>query len=70
MVSYTIAMIARLVCLALCLVVPGWWVLIPAAGVILLPAIAVMTANIVTAPDARRHTRHSLHLPALPGRKS
>ncbi len=67
MVSYLIAMIARLVCLALCFVVPGWWVLLPAAGVIILPAIAVMAANIVKSPDARRHAQATPHFPSLSG---
>ena len=48
----------RLVCLFLCFVVPGWWVLIPAAGVIVLPLIAVALANVVKAPGARNATAH------------
>ncbi len=67
MVSYLVAMVARLVCLALCFVVPGWWVLLPAAGVIILPAIAVMTANIVRSPDSRRLARAEPHYPSLSG---
>lgn len=70
MMSYLVAMAARLVCLVLCFVVPGWWVILPAAGVIVLPAIAVMAANIVKSPDVRRHSRATAHFPSLPGRQS
>jgi hypothetical protein len=45
MLKYTIAMAVRVVCLALCLVVPGWWLLIPAAGAVFLPYFAVVIAN-------------------------
>ncbi|TPW96281.1 DUF3099 domain-containing protein [Schumannella luteola] len=45
MLKYTIAMSIRVVCIALCLVAPGWWLLLPAAGAILLPYFAVIIAN-------------------------
>ena len=45
MIKYTVAMAIRVVCIVLCLVVPGWWVLIPAAGAIFLPYLAVVLAN-------------------------
>ncbi|QEO10058.1 DUF3099 domain-containing protein [Protaetiibacter larvae] len=45
MIKYTIAMSIRVVCLALCLVVPGWWLLIPAVGAVFLPYFAVVIAN-------------------------
>lgn len=54
MIKYTAAMLIRAVCIALCLVVPGWWALLPAAGAVFLPYIAVVIANNVrTAPQAR-----------------
>jgi hypothetical protein len=42
MIQYTVAMSIRIV---LCLVVPGWWRLLPAVGAIVLPYIAVVLAN-------------------------
>ena len=53
MVAYSISMALRLVCLFLCLVVPGWWVLIPAVGVIVLPIVGglVRVLLLVTVPD-------------------
>jgi hypothetical protein len=45
MVRYSIAMGIRVICIALCLVTPGWWLLIPAAGAIFLPYVAVVVAN-------------------------
>ena len=45
MIKYTIAMSLRVVCLGLCLVVPGWWLLIPALGAVFLPYFAVIIAN-------------------------
>lgn len=45
MVSYSITMLIRIVCIGLCLVVPGWWALIPAFGAVLLPYFAVIIAN-------------------------
>jgi hypothetical protein len=45
MLKYTLAMGIRVVCIALCLVVPGWWLLIPAAGAVFLPYFAVVIAN-------------------------
>lgn len=70
MVSYTISMALRLVCLYLCFVFQGWWVLIPATGVIVLPAIAVMLANVVSAPGSQATTKSVLNLPSIgSGRK-
>ena len=45
MIKYTVAMSIRVVCIALCLVAPGWWLLLPAAGAVLLPYFAVVIAN-------------------------
>jgi hypothetical protein len=45
MLKYTIAMTIRVVCIALCLVAPGWWLLLPAAGAVFLPYFAVVIAN-------------------------
>jgi len=45
-VKYTIAMSIRVLCLVSLLFVHGWWLLIPAAGAILLPYFAVVIANV------------------------
>ncbi|MEN9740860.1 MAG: hypothetical protein RLZ72_1126 [Actinomycetota bacterium] len=58
-------MALRLVCLFLCFVVPGWWVLIPVIGVIVLPAIAVMLANVTHAPGVKKATAHTNNRPSL-----
>lgn len=50
MVSYSISMSLRLVCLFLCFIVPGWWVILPVIGVIVLPLVGVALAN-VTDPN-------------------
>lgn len=45
MLQYTISMAIRLVCIGLCFIVEGWFLLIPVAGAILLPYVAVVKAN-------------------------
>jgi len=49
-VKYTIAMSIRVLCLISLLFVHGWWLVIPAAGAILLPYFAVVIANVSGAP--------------------
>ncbi len=46
MAKYSIAMGVRLVCIFACFFTPGWWLLIPAAGAIFLPYVAVVFANV------------------------
>jgi ABC-type protease/lipase transport system fused ATPase/permease subunit len=65
MVSYSIAMALRILCLFLCFVFQGWWVLIPAAGVVVLPAVAVMLANITRAPGAQKGAASRPNLSSL-----
>ena len=43
---YTIMMSIRVVCPALCVVVEGWWLVLPALGAIFLPYLAVVLANL------------------------
>ena len=43
--KYSIMMAIRLVCIGLCLVAKGWWLVLPAAGAIILPYVAVIVAN-------------------------
>lgn len=45
MIKYTVAMIIRMLCIFAMLFVEGWWLLIFAAGAILLPYFAVIIAN-------------------------
>lgn len=45
MIRYAIAMSVRTVCLVVCLLVPGWWRLLPAIGAVVLPYVAVVLAN-------------------------
>ncbi len=46
MTHYLIAMIIRMFCIVLCLFVQGWWLILPIAGAIVLPYIAVVLANV------------------------
>ena len=45
MIRYTVAMSVRLLCVILCFVVQGWWVLVFAIGAVVLPYVAVVLAN-------------------------
>ncbi|MCF8548733.1 MAG: DUF3099 domain-containing protein [Pontimonas sp.] len=47
MVKYAVAMGIRLICIAACFLVEGWWLLLPAFGAVFLPYFAVVTANSV-----------------------
>lgn len=47
MIKYTIMMSVRVVCIGLCIVVPGWWRLVFAVAAVFLPYIAVVLANTV-----------------------
>lgn len=51
MIKYSVAMGVRLVCIGACFVTPGWWLLIPAIGAVVLPYFAVVVANTVAAPN-------------------
>lgn len=51
MIKYSVAMGVRLVCIGACFVTPGWWLVVPALGAIVLPYIAVVVANAVAAPN-------------------
>lgn len=46
MIKYSVAMGIRMVCIVLMLFVHGWWLLLCAAGAILLPYFAVVVANV------------------------
>ncbi len=47
MIRYSITMGIRLVCVILCIFARGWWLVVFAAGAVLLPYIAVVLANVV-----------------------
>lgn len=51
MIKYSVTMAIRVVCIGLCIVVPGWWVLVFAIGAVALPYIAVVLANGVIRPS-------------------
>lgn len=53
MIKYSVTMGVRLVCILLCLFVRGWWLLICAAGAVVLPYIAVVLANAVDVRTTR-----------------
>ncbi len=52
MIKYAIAQGIRVLCIIACFFVAGWWILIPAAGAVLLPYIAVVVANNVRSSTA------------------
>jgi hypothetical protein len=53
MIKYSLAMGVRIICLGLCFVTPGWWLLLPATGAVLLPYFAVLVANqVVKTPSS------------------
>ena len=47
MVKYAAAMGVRMICIVACFFTPGWWLLVPALGAIVLPYFAVIAANTV-----------------------
>ena len=50
MLHYGIAMGVRVACVILCFFVHGWWLLLPLAGAVLLPYVAVVIANVGSRP--------------------
>lgn len=47
MIRYLVAMGIRIVCIALCFVIPlSWWTLLPVAGAVLIPYFAVVLVNV------------------------
>ena len=66
MVKYAAAMAVRMVCIAACFFTPGWWLLIPALGAILLPYFAVIAANTVVNTGGNRVERPGALLPVHP----
>ena len=63
--QYLIAMGLRLVCLFLCFVTPGWWILLPVAGVVVLPLVAVGLANVVNSNMSKSLRTRESNVPSL-----
>ena len=53
MVKYLIAMGVRLICIALCFIVQGWWLAVFAIAAVVLPYFAVILANVGNEPGGR-----------------
>jgi predicted tellurium resistance membrane protein TerC len=72
MLKYTVAMVLRLVCFVVALLIPlGWWTIFPIIGAIVLPYIAVVLANTViqskVTPVERPGSLVPVSLPHSPG---
>jgi predicted tellurium resistance membrane protein TerC len=72
MLKYTFAMVLRLICFLVAVLIPlSWWTLIPIAGAVILPYVAVVLANTVirsnTTPVERPGSLVPVSLPRGPG---
>lgn len=63
--QYMLAMFLRLICLYACFVVPGWWIIIPVAGVVVLPLVAVALANVVNSSKSKSLRDRESNVPSL-----
>lgn len=68
MLKYSITMGIRLACVIACFFVPGYWIIIPAVGAIVLPYIAVVLANVSSSRSPGLVSPDQLALPAAPDR--
>ncbi|GAB2458792.1 hypothetical protein HD599_001449 [Conyzicola lurida] len=66
MLTYTIAMSVRVVCVFLLFVVHGWWLLVVALGAVLLPYFAVVLANNVSGGTPADVVRPGAIVPVRP----
>lgn len=66
MVKYAAAMGVRMICIVACFFTPGWWLLVPALGAIVLPYFAVIAANTVVNSGGNRVERPGALLPYRP----
>lgn len=46
MIRYAIAMGIRVACVIACFFLQGWWLVLPIAGAVVLPYVAVVLANV------------------------
>lgn len=53
MVRYCIAMGVRVLCIVACFFVQGWWLVLPIAGAVVLPYVAVVFANVGVAEASK-----------------
>jgi hypothetical protein len=51
MIRYGIAMGIRVACVIACFFLHGWWLVLPLAGAVFLPYIAVVLANVASSPN-------------------
>ncbi len=70
MVRYSVAMGIRMICIVACFIAPGWWILIPAFGAIVLPYFAVIAANTVVSSPRSSVERPGALLPVKNGPSS
>lgn len=63
MIKYAAAMGVRMICIGACFITPGWWILVPALGAIVLPYFAVIAANTVVNTGANVVERPGALLP-------
>jgi len=68
MIKYSVAMGIRMVCIVLLLFVQGWWLILFAAGAIVLPYFAVVIANVAAAPKRSDVVRPGSIVLVQPGR--
>jgi Protein of unknown function (DUF3099) len=66
MIKYAVTQAIRVLCIIACLFVPGWWILIPAAGAVFLPYFAVVAANSVQQNPRPRVMRPGSIVPMKP----
>lgn len=69
MIQYGIAMGIRVLCVIACFFVHGWWLLLPLAGAILLPYVAVVIANVGSRPGGTVERPGSV-VRVVPGRRA
>jgi hypothetical protein len=65
MLKYSITMGIRLVCIIACFFVPGYWIIIPAIGAVVLPYVAVVLANVSGPRSAGLVSPNQLALPPV-----
>lgn len=63
MIKYSVTMGIRLACIIACFFVPGYWVILPAIGAIVLPYVAVVLANVTNDRRAAMVVPDRLALP-------
>jgi hypothetical protein len=66
MIKYAVTQGIRVLCIVAIFFVPGWWVLIPAAGAVFLPYFAVVAANNVRQRPGAAVLRPGAIVPVAP----